>query len=147
LLGFAAAGCCSIATTHVERNKEACGWNLTHMNGIPTTLDVPHHFRVSIVETYYEKAGNILRDPRGNCPPGFTVPAAPDAPAPVANLPILKTHRVDIQVENTKEIFAVDFVRPAAGTLTTKASLDAERQYFTSIDNKIVDKTIQDITT
>jgi hypothetical protein len=142
-----AVGCCSIKSTYVERDKGLCGWKTTHLEGIPTTLEVPHDFKISIIDTYYEKAGNMLRDPRGNMPPGAPVSPIPPAPQPAANLPLLRTRGVEVVVENTKEIFTVDFVRPAAGTLSTKAALDADHQYFTSIDNKIEDKTIQDITT
>lgn len=126
-------GCCSVSSTHVERDKASCGWKTTHLHGLPVTLEVPHRFKVSIIDTFYEKSGNVLRDT--SCvAPGMVPPA-------------LKTRSVEVTVENTKEIFTVDFVRPAAGTLKTNAQLNAERQYFTSIDNKIEDKTIQDITT
>jgi hypothetical protein len=134
LVGLAVVGCSSISSTHVERDKDLCGWNTTKLHGMPITLEVPHHFKISIVDTYYEKNGNVLRVPPAD-------PKQETLPFP------LTSRRVDVVVENTKEIFTVDFVRPAAGTLSTKASLDADRQYFTSIDNKIVDKTIQDITT
>src|SRR5262245_53931208 len=118
LLGLAVVSCSSIKSTHVERAKEFCGWQTTHMRGIPTTLEVPHHFKISVIDTYYEKAGSVLRDT--NCAAGLPHNVPP---------PLVKTRSVEVVVENTKEIFTVDFVRPAAGTLTTKAELDADRQY------------------
>ncbi len=131
----AVAGCHSITSTHIERAKDLCGWKTAKMHGIPTTLEVPHHFKIAVVDTYFERNGNVLRDM--GCEKVITPGHLP---------PLLKERRVDVTVENTKEIFTVDFVRPGAGTLNTKATLDAERQYFTKIENKIEDKTIQDIT-
>src|SRR4051812_3058051 len=92
LMALVAGGCSSIASTHVERDKGLCGWKTTHLRGIPTTLEVPHHFKISIIDTYYEKGGNMLRDPHGNVPPDARiVPLPPPSPQPVANLPLLKT--------------------------------------------------------
>jgi hypothetical protein len=93
------AGCSSIQSTHVKRNEEMCGWETTHLHGIPVTLQVPHHFRVEVIETSWEKNGNLVRD------------AATKVP--------VTTHDVNVAVADTQEIFTVDFVKPGAGTLNT----------------------------
>jgi hypothetical protein len=127
LIALVGAGCCSIGTTYVERAKDLCGWKTTKLHGIPITLEVPHHFQVQVIETYYEHNQLVLRDSATRQP--------------------VVTRNATIAVVNTKEIFTVDFLRPAAGTLDTSLALDPASQYFTKIDNTIVDKTIQDITT
>jgi hypothetical protein len=52
---------------------------------------------------------------------------------------------VKVEVTTTKEVFTVDFIKPGAGTLQTKAALDPANQYFTKIDNVIEDTTIEAI--
>jgi hypothetical protein len=125
-LCLTSVGCTSIGSTHIERAKELCGWNTTHLHGIPITLEVPHHYEIQIVETYYELGGALMRDSQTKSP--------------------IVTRKATFQVKNTKEIFTVDFVRPAAGTLDTSLTLDPKSEYFTKIDNKLTDTTIKDIT-
>jgi hypothetical protein len=112
----------------VERDTAMCGWRTTHLCGTPITLSVPHHYTVTIIDNYYEKNGNVLRD--SNDP---------------EHKPLC-TRDVSFAVEDTKEIFTVDFVKPGAGTLATSATLDPTSQYFTGIHNTIEDTTIQEIT-
>lgn len=128
LIGLVVSGCSSISSTHVERDKQFCGWKTTHLHGTPITLSVPHHYKITIIDTYWEKGGNVLRDTEDNS----------QNPKPICS------RDVKFEVEDTQEIFTVDFVKPGAGTLKTTANFDA--QYFTSIDNKIVDTTIEEIT-
>jgi hypothetical protein len=130
LLAGLMAGCSSIGSTHLERDPDSCGWKKTHLCGMPITLSVPHYFDVTVVEIYWEKDGNILRD------------TAADANG--AHPPIV-TRDARVKVVDKKEIFTVDFVKPGSGSLTTKVDLDPTTQYFTSINNKIVDTTIDDI--
>jgi len=127
---FASVACSSIKTTHLKRNKSNTGWKKTCLHGMPVTLRVPHHYEVNVAEVYYEMGGNLLRD-------------ASDTNAtksPVTSLD------VDFKVVEAEEVFTVDFVRPGAGTLQTKATLDSNTHYFKSIDNEIVDNTIEEIT-
>jgi hypothetical protein len=123
-------GCSSIRTEHLERDLDLCGWKKTHLHGIPITLSVPHHFEVSIIETYYEIQGSIVREVSAD---------------PKVNGPPVVTREVQLEVKDTKEIFTVDFVKPASGTLDTKVELDPNAQYFKTINNTIVDTTISDI--
>jgi hypothetical protein len=128
VLVILAAGCSSIHSTHLKRNEEACGWDTTHLHGIPITLDVPDKFKVEIVETqYYHSTSKRI------------VSNAADG-SPVI------TRSVTVDVTLKKEIFTVDFVKPASGQLTTSADLDSKSQYFTEINNKITDTTIDSIT-
>jgi hypothetical protein len=127
LLVVLTAGCSSIHSTHLKRNPDTCGWDTTHLHGIPITLDVPDKFKVEIVETqYYHTTSKRI------------VTSAADG-RPVA------TRSVTISVTLKKEIFTVDFVKPASGQLTTSVDLDAQAQYFTEINNKITDTTIDSI--
>ena len=120
-------GCSSVESTHVKRNNDICGFETTRLHGIPITLEVPHHFQVEVIETYWESdSGNLLRDA-------------------VTKQPVT-TRWVKLKVENTKEIFTVDFIKPGAGTLDSHVQIDAQKQYFTSIDNTIQDNTIEEIT-
>jgi hypothetical protein len=132
LLLVATVGCSSISSTHLKKNSETCGWDTTHLHGIPITLDVPDKFKVEVVETLYyhytdtDKVGRVLRD---------TVDGKP-----VVN------RSAQVTVKNKKEIFTVDFVKPGAGQLNTAVDLDPAAQYFSEINNKITDQTIDSIT-
>lgn len=124
---FLATGCSSIKSTHVERDLSLCGWRTTKLHGTPITLTVPHHYKITIIDVCYEKAGNVLRDKDSDEKP-------------------ITTREVAFEVEESQEIFTVDFVKPGAGTLHATANLDADKQYFSGIETKIVDNTIQEIT-
>lgn len=128
LLSTIGVGCSSIHSTHVKRNLDKCGFDTKHLRGIPITLEVPEKFKVEIVEAQFvnEENGRVLRD------------AATGRP--------VVTRNVDVAVTYKKEIFTVDFVKPAAGTLTTGVDLDPNAQYFSEINNKITDTTIDTIT-
>jgi hypothetical protein len=121
-------GCSSIHSTHVKRNEEACGWDTKDLHGIPITLDVPDKFKIEILETqYFDKlSGKVVRNA-------------------IDGKPVV-TRNVNVTVINKKEIFTVDFIKPAAGQLTTAVDFDPKTQYFTEINNKITDTTIDAIT-
>lgn len=127
LLGMALlVGCSSIHSTYLKRNKEMCGWETKHLHGVPITLEVPHTYKIDIIETYYAKKGNFLRET-------------------VSKIPVT-TLDVCFEVVDTKEVFTVDFVKPGAGVLKTNVELDQTTQYFSKIDNEIQDNTIEEIT-
>jgi hypothetical protein len=126
-----ASGCSSIHSTHLKRNEDICGWDTKHLHGIPITLDVPEKFNIEIIETrfYYKDGqgnGKVLYDAKDGKP--------------------IVTRNVNVSVKNKKEIFTVDFIKPGAGQLTTGVDLDAKNQYFSEINNKITDTTIDSIT-
>ena len=120
------SACSSIHSTYLKRNKEMCGWETKHLRGTPITLDVPHHYKIEVIEICYEANGNILRDSKTNV--------------------VITGHEVVFDVVDSKEVFTVDFVKPGAGTLQTKVDFNPETQYVTNINNKIDDTTIETIT-
>jgi hypothetical protein len=126
-LAVLTAGCSSISTTHLKRNEDTCGWDTTHLHGIPITIDVPDKFRVEIVESQYfhAKSNRIVSNASDNKP--------------------VSTRKATVSVTLKKEIFTVDFVKPASGQLSTSVDLDPKSQYFTEINNKITDTTIDSI--
>jgi hypothetical protein len=94
-----------------------------HFKGIPITLEVPTHLEVFITETVYRK----LNDQ------GQSV--VWDEPLDV------RLYNVRTNVIRTKQLFTVDFKRPAAGSLELTADMSDE-QYFKKISSKLQDDTI-----
>lgn len=137
------SGCTSIKSTMLTRfDDNSFGGNsngtFQHHNqtrpfkGVPIALKVPTHVDVEITETYFlykdttkNTISEVVFDNKGERIP----------------------RNLDVQITpvSTKQIFTVDFVRPAAGTLTTSATF-SDQQYFAKIENEIVDETLQDIT-
>jgi hypothetical protein len=116
-------GCTSIRSTLFSYDGcQDCARVKKHLKGVPTTLDVPTHLQVSVWRTRWgavdSKTGTVT----------FT--------------PELETREVNITPICQKEIFTVDFKRPASGTLNYKATFDG--QYITGVDNHLEDTTIKD---
>ena len=101
--------------------------------GVPVALKVPTHVDVAITETYFLYLADAKNGNRTLQEAVFDDPRVP--------------RNLDVKITPimTKKLFTVDFVRPAAGTLDYKAEFTND-QYFSSIENTIVDETIQDIT-
>jgi hypothetical protein len=136
----AMAGCSSISTTHLKRNRDSCDWDKTHLCGIPITVDVPDKIKVEVFETlYYHTSPNDDNAPPGNKNVGRVLRNSAD------NKPIVNRW-AQVTAETKKEIFTVDFVKPGAGTLQTSVDLDKDAQYFSEINNTITDETIDAIT-
>ena len=128
LAAISALGCRSAVSTHVEPDPVNGGWAKTHLRGIPITVTVPTGLEIRIVEHRY-----------------FEVPSG-CVPQPVLdwNLQPLITRHVEYDIREKQEVFTVDAVRPAAGTLTY--SSDFKGQYFTDFNAKNNDTTIDTIT-
>lgn len=139
LVLFGVLGCRSVRSTVVNRQSDnsftgnSNGELMKHdktrpYTGVPIRIDVPSHLDVSISETYY-----LGRAASGGPVTEVTIPDVPRGLTVTTSLVV------------TPKIFMVDFVRPAGGTLTTSASFSGN-QYFSEINNKIVDTTINQVT-
>lgn len=130
LLAFAltmtSAGCTSIRSTLYS--YDGCQEDSRvkkHLKGVPTTLLVPTHLQVTVKNTRWGKIDS--------------------ATGRVTFVKDLENQDVEITPVNQKEIFTVDFKRPAAGELDYHLTFD-KNQYITGIDNSLTDKTIADVT-
>jgi hypothetical protein len=148
LLTASLLGCTSVKSTALNRTESdvfignSNGKPRAHcaarpFNGVPITLRVPTHLDVVIKEKIYLKVG-----------------------AERGSLSRLKSDKrslfVETQIIETDKVFTVDPKRPAAGQLdyTMKFGSDESgidggednSQYFASINSRIQDDTIKDIT-
>jgi hypothetical protein len=120
-LTFGMTGCASMTSTLYSHDGcQTCDKKRKHLKGVPTTLEVPTDIRVSVYKTTY---GTVLN--------GIMTPV--DG---------LSTVEIDYDIIKQKEIYAVDFKRPAAGKLEYQLTFDKDKQYITKIVNKSTDETI-----
>lgn len=115
------AGCHSIRTQLLHRDENNSCWKKKRLTGIPITLKVPTHLRVTVVE-------KILLDKESK-------PIALDGKEPLT----FRDVRYNFLV--TEKIFTVDLERPAAGTLNYTAQF--EDQYFKQLQSQVNDQTIE----
>lgn len=128
-------GCTSFRSTVVENFGDET--ESKHLKGVPTTLTVPTHVRISLTQVRY-----------ANMTPGTdATPATPGVSTPLVNgKNFLATYEVDYRFIEQKQLHTVDFKRPFSGTLSTKLGFNKDKQVITSIENKVVDTTITDVT-
>jgi hypothetical protein len=125
-LSLAPVGCTSMRSTLFSYDGcQDCSRVKKHLKGVPTTVEVPTYLQVIVRRSRWGRV-----DPNGA----------------VVFTPELETREVEIVPKYQKEIFGVDFTRPAAGTLKYNLTFDKDRQYITGIDNHLEDKTIADVT-
>lgn len=123
IVGFA-SGCSSMRSTLFSYDGcQDCEKMTKHLKGVPTTLNVPTHLQVKVWRTRY---GKIFEN-------GL-----------VEFVPELETRKVEITPKEQKEIFTVDFKRPAAGSL--EYEVEFKDQYITKIKNQSNDETIAKVT-
>ena len=120
------SGCTSLESTAISRTQDDRAYvdSPCHLKGVPTALQVPTHLDVWVKETYF-----LQKTPRG----------WEEAKFDRRNLGI------ETNIVKTKKIFAVDFKRPLAGTNKIALGFNNE-QYLSTLENQIVDETIQDVT-
>ncbi|MEI7687913.1 MAG: hypothetical protein WCL32_23145 [Planctomycetota bacterium] len=120
-------GCTSITSTLYSHDGcQNCVPVKKHLKGVPTTLEVPTHLQLSVLRSRYGKVtdeGVVVFEPQ------------------------LETREVATDFVTQKEIFTVDFKRPAAGSLKYKLDFDVGKQYITGVTNESEDKTIAAVTT
>jgi len=148
LLAASLMGCTSVKSTALNRTESdvfignSNGKPRAHcaarpFNGVPITLRVPTHLDVVIKEKIYLKVG----EERGS----------------LSRLQADKRSLfVETEVIETDKVFMVDPKRPAAGQLDYTMKFGADEsgtdggkdnsQYFSSIESRIQDDTIKDIT-
>jgi hypothetical protein len=125
LLTVGAIGCTSIRSTlYTDDGCQDCKKIKKHLHGVPTTLDVPTHLYVYVVRTKYGKVS-----PKGE----------------VTFVPELEARSVGVDAVVQKEIFTVDFKRPASGALAYDVKFDTKGQYITKINNQLNDQTITSV--
>jgi hypothetical protein len=117
VVGLTGSGCASIRSTIFSYDGcQDFTKTKTHIKGVPTTLEVPTHLHVKVWRSRYGKASDT----------GF-----------ITFVKELETRKVEINPVKQKEIFAVDFKRPAAGTLKYKVDFDKDKQYIKEITNEL----------
>ena len=123
-LGGITVGCRSAVSTHVIPCPDGVGWETKRIRGVPVTVKLPTHLEVRIIERRYIDpiTKDVLKVGAGD----------------------LVTKHVEYYVREKDEVFLVDSVKPASGTLTYKAEFDG--QFFKSFNSKIEDNTIEKIT-
>jgi hypothetical protein len=121
-------GCASITSTwYGDDGCQTCEKATKHLKGVPTTLDVPTHLHVYVVMTRY---GTVSTETNKGA---------------VNFVPELETKSVGVEPVVQKEIFTVDFKRPASGSLAYDLKFDVNKQYITKIDNSLDDRTIASV--
>jgi hypothetical protein len=119
-------GCSSIRSTLLTRNEHNTGWcRVPHLKGVPVTVKVPTHLKVTIKEMHFIAGSTI--DKVNNY-------EYVKLPTPIRD--------VSTDIIKTDKVFTVDFKRPAAGTMKLNLDLDAKEQYFTKIAHEVEDKTL-----
>ncbi len=124
----AQAGCSSIKSTLLERDVTNTGWTTLKTCGVPVTLKVTTHLRVTVTE-------NRL----------FTTSVDGTQWTPLLDhqgCAVTERSWAHEKIQ-TDKVFTVDFKRPAAGIIKYNATFSD--QYFTQISNEVEDKTIAEI--
>jgi len=93
----------------------------TKLKGIPTTLDVPTHVKMTVIEKHY------YTDEKGT---------------PLCMAP---SRTMEYELVTMKELYTVDFKRPMAGIMDLKIVFQDNKQYFQSIQEDVTDVTIEKI--
>lgn len=127
LVTFGVVSCKSAVSTHVTPNPNGGGWCTNKLRGVPVTVKVPTHLEIRVVERRF-----LAKDGKG-------------ALTTADKHPVVARH-VEMDVREKDEVFTVDAVRPASGTLAMKATFDENEQFFKTYNSKVEDKTIQSIT-
>jgi hypothetical protein len=118
-------GCTSITSTlYADDGCQTCEKVTKHLKGVPTTLEVPTHLHVFVVRTRYGRISEV---------------------GEVTFFPELETKTVAVEPVIQKEVFTVDFKRPASGYLAYDLKFDSNKQYITKIDNSLDDRTITSV--
>ena len=111
-------GCTTIKTKYYDYD-ETGERGVKCLKGLPVTLKVPTHLRLEVTETHYFTTDGKL-------------------------IPTGKPARgLDYQFIDVKELYTVDFKRPAAGILDLKVGL--EGQYFKKIQTDVTDESLAKI--
>lgn len=156
------SSCTSAVSTHVTPDPVRGGWATNNLRGIPITVKVPTHLELRVTERrYIDSNGKYVRitprnqetstppAPGANPPNGSTnsnsnASAGVQTQTSITDNPILSTRSIEVTVREKDEVFTVDAVRPASGTLAYQAEFRG--QYFKTFNSKVEDKTLESIT-
>ncbi len=130
VLACVLAGCATTRSTPMNRTTDDKLTKDMHPSprGIPITIKVPSHVDVYIYEKYFYQA------------------LPEDQPTTLRQVTMSRpTLWVDVQPIETEKVVTVDWKRPLSGTLAYGTTLGSD-QYFDSINSKITDTTIKDVT-
>lgn len=125
-LGGVTIGCRSAVSTHVIPCPDGVGWEQKRIRGVPVMVKLPSHVEVVVFERRY-----VTSDGKSLCCDELKTRE-------------LVTKHVEYNKIEKDEVFVVDSVRPAAGTLAYSATFNG--QFFKTFNSKIEDKTIEEIT-
>ena len=115
-------GCTGIGSRFIYRDEMNSRWKQERLRGVPVTMKVPTHVKISIVEQRY-----------------FYTSEAGKQPTEISNC----SRVIDYEFIHTSKLFTVDPKRPAAGTSSWE--FDLEGQYPKSAKNDVNDLTIQQV--
>ena len=118
---IAAAGCGTIKTTFYDYEEDG-NRNTRRLRGIPMTMEVPIFLRLEVTEMHYYVANH-------------------QEPVTVVG------RELKHSFISSKEFYAVDFKRPAAGIGEVKLEYGEgeNRQYFSKVEQNITDNTISQV--
>ena len=113
------------------------------LRGLPITMDVPTHVKIVVTETQYWYQIKDTTTP----PAGAPTPGAGEG---MRYLPtsLQASRSADYNIITKKELFTVDFKRPASGTNDVKVGFTnttSGGQYPSSISQTVTDNTIQSV--
>lgn len=115
-------GCTGIGSRFLHRDETNTEWQQEKLRGVPVTVKVPTHVKISVIEQRY-----------------FYTNADGDPPLEIPNC----SRVIDYEFIHTSRLFTVDPKRPAAGTSSWEIDLDG--QYPKSVKNDVSDLTIQQV--
>lgn len=120
LISFVICGCSSVTSQLVTRDESNMNWQVQHLKGIPITLKVPTHVRLSMIETNF-----------------ITKTADPVSSKIVGR-------EVQHELISTNKVFTVDPKRPASGIGKFTATFN-DNQYLQAMGSEIQDTTIREV--
>ncbi len=115
-------GCTGIGSHFLHRDETNAEWEQEKLRGVPVTVKVPTHVKVSVIEQRY-----------------FYTNAEGEPPTEIPNC----SRVIDYEFITTSRLFTVDPKRPATGTSSWE--IDLEGQYPKSVKNDVSDLTIQQV--
>jgi hypothetical protein len=142
-----AVGCTTFKTTLYDTDGCSPDRKCVCLKGVPTTLSVPTHVKISIIEKRYvqsatatDEKGNPVKDKDGNLIQKaalVTTGKKPDDPAVV-------TRHATYDLVTMHELYTVDLKRPAAGSITYNLEFD-KSETLTKLETTTHNETIAQV--
>lgn len=129
---MALTSCTSIRSTIYDAdNYSGCERQEKKLHGVPITIDVPTHVKITISETRF-----------------YDIPKVVDGVTIVKQNEITPVRQASYDLIAWKELYTVDFKRPMAGIMDLKLTFDEKTsggQYFNKIQHDVTDVTIDKV--